>query len=79
MTIKTNDMTKSEFLNILCSDSKWVFAIRAQTVAIRAIIDSISISFKTIGIIKHIEREINMVSMISLKCLFMLFLYEIIY
>lgn len=51
-----------------------MFAIKAQAVAIRAIIDSISISFKIIGIIKHIEREINMISMISLTCLFMLFL-----
>ncbi len=74
MAIKTNDMTKSEFLSILYPDSRLVFAIRAQDIAMRAIIDSISISFKIIGIIKHIEREINMVSMISLKCLFMLYL-----
>lgn len=74
MAIKTNDMTKSEFLSILYPDSKLVFAVRAQDIAMRAIIDSISISFKIIGIIKHIELEINMVSMISLKCLFMLYL-----
>lgn len=77
MIINTNAMMKSKFLNFLYSDSKKVFAIRAQAIAIRAIIESISISSKTMEVIDHIEREINITSTISLEVFFMLFTYKI--